>query len=139
MEAFLSFNFPCVSLEGGPEQLRSIIEKFQKGKSANSGTSTIASSFGLQSRPSSSSNVGSSAGAQQPSIMLCSLELKAAGLNLQCANHVIFVHPFFSSRADQASAWDAQAIGRVLRPGQLKNVNIWRFVTLETVEQDLAS
>ena len=31
----------------------------------------------------------------------------------------------------------SQAIGRVLRPGQKKVVNIWRFVALETVEQDL--
>jgi SNF2 family DNA or RNA helicase len=69
--------------------------------------------------------------------MLCSLELKAAGLNLQFANHIMFVHPFYSPNEKQANSWEAQAIGRLLRIGQENQVNIWRFISLDTIDQEL--
>ena len=56
---------------------------------------------------------------------------------LQVANHLIFVHPFHSLNNHQRSAWEAQAIGRVLRQGQTRQVTIWRFVSMGTMEQEL--
>jgi SNF2 family DNA or RNA helicase len=70
-------------------------------------------------------------------VLLCSLEHKAAGLNLQCANHVMLVHPFFSEHTDHPMSWEAQAIGRVLRPGQKRPVTIWRFLANQTIEQEI--
>jgi hypothetical protein len=68
---------------------------------------------------------------------VCSLQKKAAGMNLQCANHVLLVHPFFAPNREHAAAWEAQAIGRVLRPGQAKTVHVHRFLALGTIEQEL--
>jgi len=116
VEAFTEYKLNFITLEGKPELLKVQIEKFQS-------VPICSDSYGFMQH--------------FPNIMLCSLELKAAGLNLQAANHVLFVHPFFSKNPHQAAAWEAQAIGRVLRPGQVNEVNIWRFVALDTVEQEL--
>lgn len=70
-------------------------------------------------------------------VLMCSLQKKAAGMNLTCANHVIFVHPFFSLTREHSAAWEAQAIGRVQRFGQKKQVYVHRFVTSCTVENEL--
>jgi SNF2 family DNA or RNA helicase len=96
-----------ITLEGRPEQLRSSLERF---KSSTKGDSNV---------------------------LVASLDLKAAGLNLQAANHLILVHPFFSTNQKQAVAWEAQALGRLLRPGQTRKVNIWRFVSRNTLEEDI--
>ena len=72
-------------------------------------------------------------------VLLCSLQKKAAGMNLQCASHVLFVHPFYGRTADYTEAWEAQAIGRVYRQGQRKQVHVHRFVSLGTVEQELVA
>lgn len=109
MHAFREVQLGCLTLDGNPKQIASAVDRFSKAGSSN------ASDF----------------------ILLCSLEHKAAGLNLQVANHVMFVHPFFSPIADRPTSWEAQAVGRVLRPGQKRQVTIWRFVALETIEQEL--
>jgi SNF2 family DNA or RNA helicase len=100
----------CATLEGSAEMLRETLKRFT-GQTA--------------------------AGQKKVSILLCSLELKAAGLNLQAAQHVMLVHPFYSSSAAQATAWEAQAIGRVLRPGQEKTVHVWRFISLQSIDQEI--
>lgn len=60
-------------------------------------------------------------------------------MNLTCASHVVFLHPFFHEDQERASAWEAQAIGRVTRPGQLRRVHVWRFLARSTVEAELAA
>jgi hypothetical protein len=109
-EAFRHFKISVLTLEGNPMQLRKAIESFQ------------------------STDGSSSSGAN---VMLCSLELKAAGLNLQVASHLLLVHPFFSTNPRQAAAWEEQALGRICRPGQTKRVNIWRFVSTNTIEHTI--
>lgn len=107
-EAFDTAHLAFATLEGHADILREVLKRFTDRTAAK----TI-------------------------NILLCSLEAKAAGLNLQAAQHIIFVHPFFSLSEVQAAAWEAQAIGRVLRPGQTKVVNIWRFVSLQTIDQEI--
>lgn len=61
----------------------------------------------------------------------------ASGINLQVASHVIFLDPVGYSAA-QASTLEQQAIGRVLRMGQLnKEVFVVRFVAEQTMEAAL--
>ena len=109
----------CLTLDGNPKQIASAVQLFSKP-----GNTTLVTCSSDNDKDSSF-------------ILLCSLEHKAAGLNLQIANHVFFVHPFFSPLADRPASWEAQAVGRVLRPGQARQVTIWRFVALETIEQEL--
>ena len=70
-------------------------------------------------------------------IMLMSLDSSASGTNLTVANHVFFVHPMLAKDNEQAVAYEKQAIGRILRPGQTKDVTVWRFVAEETLEEEL--
>ena len=58
-------------------------------------------------------------------------------MNLQCANHVLLVHPFFATHHEHCIAWEAQAIGRAHRQGQTKKVTIHRFIALGTIEEEL--
>ena len=107
LEAFRKFGIGCLTLEGGPIQLRTVIDKFE----APSNTDDF--------------------------VLMCSLQKKAAGTNLQCANHVLFVHPFFARSDEQCMAWEAQAIGRVQRYGQTKQV--WPCANNSTGDQGALS
>ncbi|KAF2102036.1 hypothetical protein NA57DRAFT_7963, partial [Rhizodiscina lignyota] len=60
-----------------------------------------------------------------------------AGLNVQNANHVLFVTPFLAESSEEYHACMEQAIGRAVRPGQTKPVHIYRFVTLNTIDVDI--
>merc|ERR1719321_753529 len=72
-----------------------------------------------------------------PRTLLLSLEESASGTNLTAANHVVFVHPMDAESKEEAVAFEMQAIGRVKRPGQMRKIHIWRFVTVGTVEQQI--
>ena len=111
LNALRDADLGCISLDGNPKQIASAVELFSLKNSTRRKNNKF--------------------------ILVCSLEHKAAGLNLQSANHVMFVHPFFSPIPDRVSSWEAQAVGRVLRPGQERLVTIWRFIALETIEQEL--
>jgi len=71
-------------------------------------------------------------------VLLCTKE-SACGTNLTSANHVVFVHPMFTSRDRIAEAlmYERQAIGRVRRYGQQKVVHIHRCVVEGTFETEL--
>ena len=58
-------------------------------------------------------------------------------MNLQRANHVVFVHPFVAKTESFAAAWEAQAVGRCHRPGQTRQVHVHRFVALRTLEHEI--
>lgn len=58
-------------------------------------------------------------------------------MNLQRANHVVFVHPFVAKTESFAPAWEAQAVGRCHRPGQSRQVHVHRFVALRTLEHEI--
>jgi hypothetical protein len=61
----------------------------------------------------------------------------AAGANLTNANHVIFFSPLLKRSQYEYEAQMAQAIGRVRRPGQDKDVCVYRFVSLDTIDVDI--
>jgi len=75
--------------------------------------------------------------ADSPRLLLLSLEDSASGTNLTASNHVIIVHPMEAATREEAVAYEMQAVGRVRRPGQLRKIHIWRFVTEGTVEQEI--
>eukprot|EP00928_Gymnodinium_smaydae_P013265 TRINITY_DN14857_c0_g2_i2.p1 TRINITY_DN14857_c0_g2~~TRINITY_DN14857_c0_g2_i2.p1 ORF type:complete len:1471 (+),score=365.86 TRINITY_DN14857_c0_g2_i2:56-4468(+) len=72
-----------------------------------------------------------------PKMLLLSLQESASGTNLTAANHVIIVHPMEAATAEEAVAFEMQAIGRVRRPGQQRKIHVWRFVTIDTIEQEI--
>lgn len=61
-------------------------------------------------------------------IMLVTIKCGGVGLNLVCANHVVIFEPQYSPFSEK------QAIDRVYRIGQHKNVNVYRFYTKFTIE-----
>lgn len=74
-----------------------------------------------------------------PWVILLSLDEVASGSNLTAANHVVFLHPMNAQDMATAVAYEKQAVGRVRRIGQQKDVHIWRFVAKETVEEHIHS
>merc|ERR1712060_250187 len=61
----------------------------------------------------------------------------ASGANLTAANHVIFVHPLLAASQQEFTACETQAIGRVRRYGQNRCVYIWRFISRDTMDQEI--
>ena len=61
----------------------------------------------------------------------------ATGLNLQNANHVIFLSPLLRDQQYSYDATMAQAIGRVRRHGQKKQIHVYRIVALDTIDVDI--
>lgn len=62
---------------------------------------------------------------------------EAAGSNLQDANHVLFVSTPVFGKQEDFEKYVKQAKGRVIRHGQLKHVEIYYFITVNTFEVDL--
>ncbi|EER38837.1 DNA repair protein rad5 [Histoplasma capsulatum H143] len=74
--------------------------------------------------PSSRSHVK----APPPNVLLISLRAGGVGLNLTAANQVFMMDPWWSF------ATEAQAIDRVHRMGQLKDVSVTRFIVKDSIE-----
>jgi DNA repair protein RAD5 len=64
-----------------------------------------------------------------PRILIVSIKCGGVGLNLVSANHVFLMEPWWNP------AFEHQAIDRVYRIGQSKDVFITRFVCSDTVEE----
>eukprot|EP00931_Biecheleriopsis_adriatica_P024326 TRINITY_DN15192_c0_g1_i1.p1 TRINITY_DN15192_c0_g1~~TRINITY_DN15192_c0_g1_i1.p1 ORF type:complete len:1232 (-),score=243.02 TRINITY_DN15192_c0_g1_i1:40-3735(-) len=75
---------------------------------------------------------------EQVRTLLLAMEDDDSGLNLTCANHAFFVHPMDVRDRQVALACERQALGRIRRRGQSKNVHLYRFITKGTVEEVLA-
>ena len=60
-------------------------------------------------------------------VLLITLKTGAEGLNLQVANKVFFMDPWWNPIVQQ------QAIARVHRPGQTQQVEAIKFITDETI------
>jgi len=71
---------------------------------------------------------------EQRYVLLMAMEHDDSGLNLTCSNHVFFVHPMAAS-PEMARACERQALGRVRRCGQARDVHLYRFVTGGTIEE----
>ncbi|KAI1142492.1 hypothetical protein F5Y05DRAFT_228274 [Hypoxylon sp. FL0543] len=61
----------------------------------------------------------------------------SAGTNLQYANHVMYACPLLTNLQEQYDAFMKQARGRCVRFGQKKTVQVYHFVTANTVEVDI--
>ncbi|KAG8623705.1 hypothetical protein KVT40_008681 [Elsinoe batatas] len=70
-------------------------------------------------------------------IILNGSDSSAAGVNLTNANHVLFFSPLLTDSQYSYDAAMAQAIGRVRRPGQTKDIHVYRFVALDTIDVDI--
>jgi len=68
-------------------------------------------------------------------VLLLSTEQGASGIDLPEVNHIFFAHPFFESERKKAILQYSQCVGRVLRMGQEKKVNVKLFVTQSTEVQ----
>ncbi|KAL4749268.1 hypothetical protein BDW72DRAFT_194991 [Aspergillus terricola var. indicus] len=58
----------------------------------------------------------------------------AAGLNLQCANHVIFLSPFLAQTQYDYDSAMMQAVGRSRRYGQTRHVHIYHLLATMTID-----
>ena len=87
----------------------------------------------------------------EPRVLLLASDHHSSGLNLQCARHVVLLHPFCpldSSMGNgtqalarrshaEAQAYDTQAIGRVRRFPQEHTVSVHRLYARGSVEEEL--
>jgi SNF2 family DNA or RNA helicase len=53
------------------------------------------------------------------------------------ANHAIFISPLLSKNQFEYTQAETQAIGRIRRFGQVKTANIYRFVTRNTIDEEV--
>ncbi|KAK5711670.1 hypothetical protein LTR17_018305 [Elasticomyces elasticus] len=70
-------------------------------------------------------------------IVLNASDETAAGLNLQNANHVIFLSPLLRDTQYAYEATMAQGVGRVRRHGQTRQIFVHRIVALNTIDVDI--
>lgn len=75
---------------------------------------------------------------EKSSILLLSLEQSPSGMNLVCARNIFLVHPMHARNREEAINFERQAIGRVVRQGQKKKVRVYRFVTHDTIEEEIS-
>ena len=69
-------------------------------------------------------------------IIILSSDNAASGINLTIANKIIFVEPFYGSKEHRKDI-ESQGIGRVIRIGQKKPVEIIRFIIKNTIEEEI--
>ena len=75
---------------------------------------------------------------KKTAIVLNASDETAAGLNLQkAANHVIFLSPLLRDQQYVYEGTMTQAIGRVLRPGQEREVHVHRIFAVNTIDVDI--
>lgn len=79
-------------------------------------------------RNSNSNGNGAARRSQVPNVLLISLRAGGVGLNLTAASNVYMMDPWWSF------AVEAQAIDRVHRMGQLRDVSVTRFVVKDSIE-----
>lgn len=65
-------------------------------------------------------------------IMFCNLIVGANGLNLQSANRMMLIEPYWTSSVEN------QAIARVARMGQERDVVVYRIVCKNTIEEAIS-
>ncbi|EEA07723.1 helicase [Cryptosporidium muris RN66] len=64
-------------------------------------------------------------------VLICNTLNVGKGVTMSVANHIIFVDPLLHE------ADELQAIGRIVRMGQVKTPHIWRFIIKDSIEQVL--
>lgn len=71
-----------------------------------------------------------------PRVIMLSTENAASGTNLTEATHIIFMEPHEGVYGAVKSMED-QAIGRAVRLGQKNQVNVYRLITKDTIEENI--
>ncbi|KAF4610679.1 hypothetical protein D9613_006998 [Agrocybe pediades] len=70
-------------------------------------------------------------------LLLNVMDESASGANLTSANHAIFLSPLLAPSQEIYTACETQAVGRLVRYGQTKHVSVWRFLTTETIDEEI--
>ncbi|PFH51813.1 hypothetical protein AMATHDRAFT_141817 [Amanita thiersii Skay4041] len=70
-------------------------------------------------------------------LLLNVMDESASGANLTNANHAIFLSPLLAPSKEIYKASETQAIGRLVRYGQTKHVYVWRFLTTNTIDEEI--
>lgn len=81
----------------------------------------------------------------QPRVLLMSSQRHASGINLQMARHVVILHPYCTPTARNArqlstnemASYERQAIGRVRRFPQQRQVEVYKFFAPGTIEEEV--
>mgnify|MGYP000023184747 FL=1 len=69
-------------------------------------------------------------------VLLLSSKNAASGTNLTVANKIIFLEPIYGS-SDYRINTESQAIGRADRIGQLQEIQIYKFIIRDTIEEEV--
>ncbi|KAF8892236.1 hypothetical protein BD779DRAFT_1511770 [Infundibulicybe gibba] len=70
-------------------------------------------------------------------LLLNVMDESASGANLTSANHAIFLSPLLTPSKEIYKACETQAVGRLVRYGQTKHVYVWRFLTTNTIDEEI--
>jgi SNF2 family DNA or RNA helicase len=70
-------------------------------------------------------------------LLLNVMDESASGANLTGANHAIFLSPLLAPSQEIYTACETQAVGRLVRYGQTKHVYVWRFLTANTIDEEI--
>ncbi|KAF8906255.1 hypothetical protein CPB84DRAFT_1770364 [Gymnopilus junonius] len=70
-------------------------------------------------------------------LLLNVMDESASGANLTSANHAIFLSPLLAPSQEIYTACETQAVGRLVRYGQSKHVTVWRYLTSDTIDQEI--
>lgn len=70
-------------------------------------------------------------------LLLNVMDESASGANLTSANHAIFLSPLLAPSEEIYTACETQAVGRLVRYGQTKHVFVWRFLTMNTIDEEI--
>ncbi|KAF5387319.1 hypothetical protein D9757_005715 [Collybiopsis confluens] len=70
-------------------------------------------------------------------LLLNVMDESASGANLTSASHAVFLSPLLAPSQEIYDACETQAIGRLIRYGQTKLVNIHRFWTENTIDEEI--
>ena len=69
-------------------------------------------------------------------VFMLSISNTASGLNLSCASTVIFLEPIYGSNEYIVNT-EKQAISRIYRIGQQKDINVIHFIIKNTIEDEV--
>ena len=70
-------------------------------------------------------------------LLLNVMDESASGANLTSANHAIFLSPLLAPSQEIYTACETQAVGRLVRYGQTKHVMVWKFLTTDTIDEEI--
>lgn len=76
-------------------------------------------------------------GSEERVLLLNVMDESASGANLTSANHAIFLSPLLAPSQEIYNACETQAIGRLVRYGQERHVYVWRFLTTNTIDEEI--